>query len=109
MAVTAKPERCLCGTKLSRYNPGIVCSVCERRYGDEIIRKTRAALPAGKCRQRGCEEPVTPRSAATQAPRWRNLCAEHYDQQRARNSLAARGGAIAAREHARRVRQARSL
>ena len=99
---------CPCGARLSRYNPGLSCGVCEKRYGDEMARKTMLLIgrPSGSvtCRMDGCKHDVTPRSAATQAPRWRQLCAEHYDAQRSRNSLTVRAGAVAAEAHAKRPR-----
>jgi hypothetical protein len=96
---------CPCGAKLSRYNPGLVCGVCEKRYGDDMTAATtrqlgRPPTASVTCRERGCKDTVTPRSAATEAPRWRQLCATHYDVQRSRNSLAVRAGAVAGEAHA---------
>lgn len=92
-------RRCPCGQVLNSYNVDTLCGSCDRARVDEHvrlaeIRARESPLPPPRapltCRQPGCNRPIAPKSAATNAPRWRELCAEHYQEQRERQSRSAK-------------------
>lgn len=73
----------------------------------ERRRAEQPPLPYGQppCRQPGCGQAVCEKSAATNAPRWRDLCFDHYQEQRERQSVAA---LLAAPHRVRKPREAQA-
>lgn len=83
---------------MSTYNREPECNACDRANQDEWVteavrRRAEQPLPPSSqpltCRQPSCVAAVCEKSARTNAPRWRELCADHYQEQRERQSIAA--------------------
>lgn len=88
-AVQGMKPRCKCGAILSQYNSEKVCGPCARRMTDEFITRASRLPRPNQCREPGCEERICEKAERVTAPRWRGLCQEHYDEQRARQSRSA--------------------
>lgn len=96
LSVRGHKPRCAggCGAFLSVYNHEPLCGACSRTAAEaelahsiETSRYSTYGLDIQSCRHVECDREVCERSLATNAPRWRELCDEHYDEQRARQSF----------------------
>lgn len=88
---------------MSIYNADTVCGPCTRREQDayvmEMEQRSRERpfleMAPDTCRKDGCDRPISAKSAKTNAPRWRKLCVDHYEEQRARSASSMRSWRMA--------------